>query len=482
MAVRWKRYSINVGLASFFLIYVAVLQSTIGSMKMAQSMLSISIQQLQDVTAAMDHRHNETRPEFNAMTKPQTTTCNPLIYQPLQKVETFGTYANYKNLSQLSIISGDYESPLAICKLDMKSRHWMRHFPHVMQHLYACYTYWIENPSKIPVLYPVGVTKTALKLRHWNHNAFLKGFLEILESQLKVQTMQWTEIEDWLRNHNHTNAIIAPLLLDKDTVKNSSASNGDNSAVTMMVPVNPKVNEIQRPLGYVLSNAKRLNEMAQKHYEMAGTRTTAKSSTSQQYATKSDNIYSVRVGILNRNASKGRSIMNAEVIVQSISEVFGSDNNNFTLTPPMSPASSSLVPVEYFEGVNTLEEQIRFYNSIDILISPHGAQLTGVPFMANKACTQLIEFFPERYYMPDFFGSLAIDSGIGYRYVHFSPHVYGSVFYRTSVPGRLVDPSINLRSMHRAQNLCVDPAVAIDALQDAMRDWVECQQQQRTKT
>jgi len=399
----------------------------------------------------------------------RTFDCSPLPHQPLQKVESFRNYLLYRNITELSKVTGDYDSPFAICKLDMREGSgWMTHFPHVMQHLYACYSFWMERPSKKPVLLTLGIRKLAFA-NTYNKNPFLKGFMELLESQLGVQILSSTEIENLLWEHNHTTRTES-----MGTEKNVSGKEGGNR----LVPVIPKIVEISRPLGYVLSHVRKLNEMAMIHYNIGGG--TTQQLTKDRIANKTQ----IKIGFLDRKVSSGRSVINAKDLIQSIESEFlstGDRTNNTKIALPSFAEVSSTVSLEYFEGKNTLEEQIRFFNSIDILVSPHGAQLTGIPFMANKECTRLIEFFPDRYFLPDFYGSLAIDSGIGYSHVYFSQEAaeVQSRKYGTAVFQRIVTPSIEKRTKHRAQNLCIDTSVVLDAIQNAFQDWGKCQQERQ---
>lgn len=78
--------------------------------------------------------------------------------------------------------------------------------------------------------------------------------------------------------------------------------------------------------------------------------------------------------------------------------------------------------IKEFEGL-PVKDQAFFFSSVDILISPHGAQLTGIPFMPN--CGQVMEVTPKGYHIPYFFGSLANASGLG----------HGSVYNSLGNPG-----------------------------------------------
>jgi Glycosyltransferase 61 len=106
-----------------------------------------------------------------------------------------------------------------------------------------------------------------------------------------------------------------------------------------------------------------------------------------------------KIALLNRAEKSGRFLMNANELVASIEQTF--------------PGQS--VPIVYFEG-KTLLEQVKFFMETDIVISPHGAQLTGIAFMKN--CSTVIELFPKDYLTVDYFGSLAASVGIDHRYFY----------------------------------------------------------------
>ena len=91
-----------------------------------------------------------------------------------------------------------------------------------------------------------------------------------------------------------------------------------------------------------------------------------------------------RIAVLNRHRT--RELANVPDIVQALG----------------GPSAAS---IHYFDSNTSFRDQIDFYYSHDIVISPHGAQLTGLPFLPN--CGAVLEIFPAGYYLPHFFGSLA---------------------------------------------------------------------------
>jgi Glycosyltransferase 61 len=83
--------------------------------------------------------------------------------------------------------------------------------------------------------------------------------------------------------------------------------------------------------------------------------------------------------------------------------------------PPTTTTTTPYHPVRIvsFDGWS-FAEQVVFMNSVDVLISPHGAQLTSIPFLPN--CASILELFPQGYHPPYYFGSLAVASGVTHSY------------------------------------------------------------------
>eukprot|EP00526_Cylindrotheca_closterium_P001200 CAMPEP_0113621340 /NCGR_PEP_ID=MMETSP0017_2-20120614/10902_1 /TAXON_ID=2856 /ORGANISM="Cylindrotheca closterium" /LENGTH=372 /DNA_ID=CAMNT_0000531077 /DNA_START=106 /DNA_END=1224 /DNA_ORIENTATION=- /assembly_acc=CAM_ASM_000147 len=188
--------------------------------------------------------------------------------------------------------------------------------------------------------------------------------------------------------------------------------------------------------GYILNQAMQLNHLAANEFQL------------QNNSTHSCLRNKPRIGILNRRISAGRSIINAELLA---------------ITPTIEGRShNNSVVVEYFEGLDFIE-QVSFFRSIDILVAPHGAQLTGVAFM-NAPCSHLVELFPKGYAIPDFFGSLAINSGNKYSYVYMSENSL-----RSEQSASFAD-----RRQARSTNLCPSPSMMASILGELSDSWRTC--------
>ena len=96
---------------------------------------------------------------------------------------------------------------------------------------------------------------------------------------------------------------------------------------------------------------------------------------------------SLRIGIVNRAGQK-RSILNANAMLKTLQDTFPRHQ----------------VVLRYFEN-STFQEQVDFYSQLDVAVSPHGAQLTGIMFMTP--CSAVLELFPDKYYTPFYMSSLA---------------------------------------------------------------------------
>lgn len=358
-------------------------------------------------------------PKTSTEFRPTTTVdrgCTSVSSQhPLLKVTSF---PDYQNVSMFWRRIGDDEK-LAVCDLSFH-RGTSTHFPHVMQKLYACFSYWKEHTTRQPILLTSMPSEAATS--KLNRNPFLNGFLHVMRAQLGVKVMCRDELDIWVNESQN----------DRGT--------GTTSRYT--------VQSFHISGGYVLSNVQNLSDLARADLQLPSTQVTRQNNQTISFCP----MVKPRIGILNRRRNAGRSISNEEQVVRTISE--------------MATISVSLAPVEYFEG-RSFRDQVEFFNGVDILISPHGAQLTGIPFMTNKPCSQLLELFPKGYFIPSFFGSLAVNAQVGYSYLYLSdnnPEVEQAQDLRERV---------SVRSM----NICPDLALIASSVQSLVQDWCHCKQQ-----
>jgi Glycosyltransferase 61 len=168
-----------------------------------------------------------------------------------------------------------------------------------------------------------------------------------------------------------------------------------------------------------------------------------------------------RIAILNRLDKSQRSLVNAKKIATAIERSFSDHIKD--------------VPIVYFEG-KTFLEQVKFFLETDIVISPHGAQLTALAFL--PPCAALLEFFPKDYLVADYFGSLALAINISHSFFYLAegydnPEIvmdYERYHYYINADYRALNqcPSVKnvteaVKQLVKNWEVCCSTAVAVDA-------------------
>ena len=153
-----------------------------------------------------------------------------------------------------------------------------------------------------------------------------------------------------------------------------------------------------------------------------------------------------RICILDRKRT--RRILNVKQLKQGLETAF-----------PDSPVS-----IRYFERATFLE-QVEVFSSADILISPHGAQLSSIPFLPK--CAKPLELFTAGYYVPDFFGSLSTHAGLNHSSAYVGDEAtQGDLRYRMK--------SMKTRVRARAHSMCPNVSDLVQLVQTNIRLWHEC--------
>uniref|UniRef100_A0A7S3L7K8 Glycosyltransferase 61 catalytic domain-containing protein n=1 Tax=Amphora coffeiformis TaxID=265554 RepID=A0A7S3L7K8_9STRA len=151
------------------------------------------------------------------------------------------------------------------------------------------------------------------------------------------------------------------------------------------------------------------------------------------------------IGILNRNST--RTLLNAHELQEKLS--------NLTDKP---------VDIVYFDG-KTFHEQISFMMQTDIIISPHGAQLSSINFMGE--CGGVFEIFPPGYFWPHFFGPLAASSGLFHGYVYTGEDLEKE-WYQAGAH----DPVARRRG--RSVDVCAPLEASMDVIGKLIENWKSC--------
>eukprot|EP00977_Amphora_coffeiformis_P022738 scaffold11428_cov157-Amphora_coffeaeformis.AAC.5 len=156
------------------------------------------------------------------------------------------------------------------------------------------------------------------------------------------------------------------------------------------------------------------------------------------------------IAILNRRPQSNRTIINVDRLQTYLQKL-----------------TSHPVSVVYFEG-KTFQEQITFMSQVDILVSPHGAQLTSLNFISP--CGGVFEILPPGYYLPHFFGPLAATSGLQHGFVYTGENVKKEWYQ-----GNLVDRKKRFRA--RDLDVCVPLSTSLDIVGKMVDKWKVCCQE-----
>jgi Glycosyltransferase 61 len=128
-----------------------------------------------------------------------------------------------------------------------------------------------------------------------------------------------------------------------------------------------------------------------------------------------------------------------------------------------------LVKVTHLKSFNgmSLHAQARAMHSADIIVSPHGAQLSNLAYI--RPCTVVVELFPRGYYL-QFFQSLVISAG-GLSYEGYPT---GGDRYEDTLPA-LVNATVRGRA--RSASIPASPSSLIDALPELLHAASQCRSQ-----
>ena len=117
-----------------------------------------------------------------------------------------------------------------------------------------------------------------------------------------------------------------------------------------------------------------------------------------------------------------------------------------------------------FSGMVFLR-QIEFMSQVDILVGPHGAEMTSIAYLPD--CGGVLELFPRGFYFPDFFGSLAVASG----HSHLSLYT-GSQQHRTQELEYYMQKG--RRYMARRFQVTANPELVVEAVEELIRKRESC--------
>jgi len=361
----------------------------------------------------------------------------------------------------------------AVCRVNPRFTSKLQHFAHAMEEFYKCFDYWIESgagktsnngDTKItPVLLYDNVTQGNFLNKSFQKNTFMIGIKEFLTSEIDLTILK---TDDYYKCHFHQSndrnstadamqrleELCKTLYHPDQTIRTYShlGENGywfrhskewneymesylkrqhledhsqkDNSKSSFW----GKINNLQNNQKPIKARRRLLAVSSSSHQEMLSASNSIAAKPKQSTTEDMDIACAPppRIGILNR--VKTRTILNAQDIAKDLSDLIYVFENTLAGTNPTESRNFTVshpVQVTYFEK-KSFVEQVEYFRNIDILITGHGAALTGLPFMANdtkngKSCKQVLELYGKGYGLPYYFGSLAVQSGLGHSYVYY---------------------------------------------------------------
>ncbi|KAL3910702.1 MAG: hypothetical protein SGILL_007590 [Bacillariaceae sp.] len=410
--------------------------------------------------------------------------------------------------------SGGYstEIPIFACRLHPKYTDKLQHFAHIMEQLYGCLDYWMDNafrgdtwnnndddniqaPPRLFLLH--NATDQADPLKSGQQVEFIKGVMEVLEKQLEVRRMsiqQFVKLDGLkllLPNDALNQTMRNNSTHDSDDFSDSNSTTHchfnqgalqddndetvDNHTCALLDAIPNFLDPLQ---GFLFRHGTEWNALIRKHHGLRP----------RQQSTSRCDI--PRIRILSRKQT--RRIINADQLARLLKGrlvSIGGKGQQHSL-------QLQDVSVEYFENAGFVQ-QFQSLQSTDILISGHGAQLTGLPFMVEtlsnrsddnnapppNTCKQLLELYPKHYALPYYFGSLAVQTGIAHSYMYLQDDQdeVDNSNNETSVNTKTVYPwevrrahTYKERFQSRRVNLCPDTSVMMRAIVDLVRDWYTC--------
>lgn len=236
------------------------------------------------------------------------------------------------------------------------------HYPHFLQAILRCFSYWQNRPDRTPVLY---VPKHQFARFLTNPTAFDERFPHSSAVLRTLVEKTGLQVVKELPNKN-ARAFATQGFLEKDQVVSPFAMASRRDAMHFRSLF---IEEEKEPT------------------------TTATTTAATTATTTTPHANSLAIGVVNRVAREGsgRSVLNAEDIRDTLQAAF-TKQPNFT------------VQLRYLKNA-TFSQQVDFYRQVDVLVSPHGYELTSILFM--KPCSAVLELFPHLYYTPYYYSSLA---------------------------------------------------------------------------
>jgi len=412
-------------------------------------------QQLRNLDIAVPAENNNLTSTTSSNSSSSTCQEDASGEWTITALESQDGYPAYSELSQFLEGPGlqrskTEESTHAVCQI--RTTPYWAHFPHTMQQMYRCLSYWLahyhpqddaddDDRSKPPVL---------IWHRHKRiqSNAFLAGFVEMLEKSIHLQVVYRDTPEYYDYNETYVQA--------KNTTSLTKRSGSDDIGITDYALLDPT-----RQLNRILES-----QLDPSSFHAAGCGSTNTDSSSKNDSAPSSSSLFPKIAILNRDASSGRYLLNAQELAHTLQSVLF----------PESPSTATHIPIFTFENKAFLE-QAQFMAETDILLSPHGAHLTALPFLPGP-CSHVLEFFPKDYLVADYFGSLARSVGVQHSFFYLGEddddNDDGNDSNATFAEQQYRRYHFFRSNTYKNQPQCPPQSKVVAAVQQMVQEWRQC--------
>ena len=313
---------------------------------------------------------------------------------------------------------------LASCKFQPNAH--TNYFPHALQQLIRCVSWWnlhkqehqlassasvssssvSSRPESLPQGDPQRMDPSLELILVWNKDTaqkpspFLMGFINALRKVWKLRVYP-------LRGK----VPVVRAKVDYYTKEESDQKkkNNDDDSITTSPTTHHRGFQAQRVSDLQGLRRDVIQEFFPLRYqqEQQSTAAPAQQPGILSFTTASTATGPVRrakITILNRHVDSGRSILNAQELLQTLQRQDFVRNNHVTVEL-----------VDSMDGRSFLD-QVYIFSHSDLVISPHGAQLSSLFFM--PPCGAVLELFGRGYEDAEFYGSLAAMSGIRYSHLY----------------------------------------------------------------
>ena len=335
----------------------------------------------------------------------------------------------------------DDDDSIVSCKYFWKGSDTPNHFPHTMQFVLRCWSWWYYNYEShkhteqqqrtqkqknfVLLLPSTGVGSLPYLTKEAHYPKYNVGLFDCLQKYANVTYQATTETSNSLLQ-------VRPYLTPEVSFQGYSPHyihafrdliiNGltqEQERQRLRSDENDNENEIMNSLVTTVSADKTVAVAAP---PSAAVTTTIKTSTEGIPQRR----WYPRIAILNRRGT--RKILNDEMIAYEVhSRLLQKHARHQQMATTQVPQAPPPIQIVYFDDDQwTFERQVTYlYYNVDVIVAPHGAQLTSIPFLSN--CSSVLEIFPLGYEQHFFFGTLCAISNIEHSYTYLTNATTASV-------------------------------------------------------